>query len=110
MTKLSNTLADKVIHLLEEYPRLRDDWQYLLAMLWREQIGEDNHKVSCFNFFGKLANKEVFSPESVRRSWQKILEENPKLRGPGYKTRHKILEPEFKESVAELGEYIREAK
>jgi hypothetical protein len=106
MSKLSEPLGKKVVEYLEKYPPLRDDWQYLLAMLWREQIGEQNHSVSCFSFLAKLAHKEVVSPESVRRSWQKVLEENPALRGPKYGKRHKVVEPEFKKELKKLKKVV----
>jgi len=78
--------ADRVMELLKEYPALRDDDQYLLAMVWREEVGD---KGSAFELLTKIANHEVAHFESVRRERQKIQEKNPDLRGKKYKARHK---------------------
>ena len=101
MTKLSFTLAEKIIEYLKKFPELRDDYQYILALLWREQIGSNNLDL------GKLARGEIHSPESVRREWQKILEKIPELRGPGYNRRHGIAEPEFKKELKKLEKKIK---
>lgn len=107
MTQLTKTLADEVMWFLKEYPLLRDDCQYLIAMLWRKQIGEQNHTVHCFEFLGLLANKKVASPESIRRTYQKILEENVELRGPNYAKRHNIDETNFRIELKRLEKYVK---
>ncbi len=106
MAKLSRNLTDRIIAYLTEHPSLRDDWVYLLSLLWREQIGPQNHSLSCFVLLGKIARGEVVGPESVRRTWQKILEKRPDLRGPNYGKRHKKLEPEFRVELKKLDDYV----
>lgn len=107
MEQLTDALKDKIVEYLTKYEKLRDDWQYLLALIWREQIGEQNHTTSCFVFLGLLAKRDVVSPESVRRTWQKVLEERPDLRGPEYGKRHKITQKEFKIQLKQLGESLK---
>ena len=102
MNAPNNNLTNKITQLLEDYPLLRDDWQYTLAVVWRHQIGEQNHSVSCFAMLGKIAKKELAGPESVRRTWQKILEKRADLRGPGYNKRHTEEEPQYKELVKKM--------
>lgn len=101
------TLKNKIMKLLQDKPFLRDDWQYVLSMIWKDQIGEHNHSASAYAFLGLLAHKQISSPESVRRSWQLILEENPMLRGPEYGKRHKVIEPEFRASIKKLREEVK---
>ncbi len=100
------SLTDKIVDYLQKHPNLRDDWVYLLALLWREQIGPQNHSLSCFVMLGKIARHELIEPESVRRTWQKVLEHRPELRGPEYGKRHKVSEPNFKIELKKLDDYL----
>jgi hypothetical protein len=93
--------------MMKRYPDVRDNWQYILAMLWKEQIGDEGCKKSAFVFLGELANKKLYSPETVVRVWRKILEEIPELRGPGYAKRHKTKPSEYKQAIREIKEEIQ---
>ncbi len=104
---MKKPLKDRIITIMRKHDNTRDDWKYLLAMIWREEIGETNHSASAYAFLGMLAHKKVTCPENIRRTWQKILEEVPELRGPEYKHRHKISEPEFKKGLKELGQELK---
>lgn len=76
-------------------------------MIWRGEIGEENHTKSCFVFLSMLANRKLSLPESVRRCWQKILEERPELRGPKYNERHKIAAPKVKKEIKQLKKHLK---
>ena len=102
MIEVSEALCKRIIWYLTNYPSLRDKYMKLLAMIWRDDIGEKNHKKSNFSILGNIFNEEVTNPESVRRSWQKVLEENPTLRGPQYQMRHKIREPQVREQIKKI--------
>jgi len=97
-------LKNRIISIMQNHENTRDDWQYLLAMIWRQEV---DHTVSSYVFLGMVAKRKVSSPENVRRTWQKILEEVPELRGPEYRHRHKILEPEHIQQVKELGQSLK---
>lgn len=101
--KLPLKLADKIIELLKAHPKLRDDCQSLTAMIW---LGESKQGQSAFSFLADLSNKKISNPESIRRSWQKVLETRPELRGIGYSVRHKELTLETQSSIRELETHL----
>jgi len=84
---LSKNLTLQIRGLLEQQPRLRDDDQYLVAMVWRQEIGEAAHSESCFTLLGKIAKHELSHFESIRRIRQMIQEETPELRGEKWQKR-----------------------
>ena len=86
---LSKNLTDKIKACLEQYEKVRDSDQYLLAMIWRDEIGESAHSESCFSLLGVIARGEVTHFESIRRTRQKLQEEIPSLRGKNWDKRHK---------------------
>jgi len=98
---LNKTLTNKVIELLKTYPNLRDDDQYLISMVWMDEIGEEQHSASAFSLLGKIARHEVSNPESIRRTRQKAQQENPDLRGPNYQKRQTEYQDEFKQALEE---------
>ena len=102
---LKTKMADKIIELLKKHPKLRDDCQGLTAMLW---LSESKQGQSAFSFLADLSNKKISNPESIRRSWQKVLQERPELRGEGYGVRHKELTVITKSSIKEIEVYLRE--
>ena len=55
----------------------------------REQIGEQNHSVSCFVLLGKAARKELVHVMQALNSYIRVMRDDPELRGPQYE---KILE------------------
>ena len=72
---------------LENSTAMRDDDALLIADIWREQLLELGAK-SLYDVLNAIAGKMVYSPESIRRSRQKVQQDNPNLRGKFYKQRH----------------------
>lgn len=72
-----------IVHrLLEEQPALRDNDNLLMSKIWKKQS-------NIFNFFDRFESGRLHSPESIRRSRQKVQEEFPHLRGELYEARQK---------------------
>lgn len=91
-------ITDRVERYLKRYQQCRDSDSYLLACIWRDELdGTD----SVHSFLGRLSRGEVTSPESIRRSRQKLQEENPELRGKRHQVRHEKWEPEVRMEVKE---------
>ena len=78
-------VKDKVKHLLENYPILRDDDNKLIAKIWWSENNNQTTKDFLINF----GNGNHTSPEAIRRARQKLQEHNPHLRGKLYNKRHK---------------------
>lgn len=107
MSVITKQLANRVLRLLTQYPDLRDENQKLLAMIWREDIGESNHLRTDFAILGDIFNKKVTHPESVLRCWRKVLEENPILRGPNYEKRHNDGVSKAKKNIKDIAKVVR---
>ena len=101
--KLDKTLADRVKDLLIEYPDLRDDFDYTLAMIWRQEC---NHTESNYSILGMIARREVSVAESVRRCWQLIQSECPDLRGKNWKMRQKHAKEDFPKEIQETKRHV----
>lgn len=74
-----------VQRLLEEQPALRDNDNLLMSRIWKEQS-------NILNFFQRFESGKLHSPESIRRTRQKLQEEFPHLRGQLYEVRQKRQE------------------
>lgn len=74
-----------VQRLLEEQPALRDNDNLLMSRIWKEQS-------NILNFFQRFESGKLHSPESIRRTRQKLQEEFPHLRGELYEVRQKRQE------------------
>jgi len=82
--KISATMAIVEIYL-QDYPHLRDNDDKLIASVWKNHLGNEN--VLNMNAIGLLelfASGKLPSPESIRRSRQKLQELNPSYRGVRY--------------------------
>ena len=90
-------VKDKVIELLRADARYRDDDNKLIARIWFHEF-EKCPGDSATDFLKALALGILTSSESIRRSRQKVQEENPELRGTKYKARHEEAE-KFKEEL-----------
>lgn len=75
----------------------RDNDQYLMFCIWEKQTKDYNYGTFKKAFIDNL----LFSPESVRRTRQKIQELYPNTRGYNYFKRHNMQE----EMKAILKEY-----
>lgn len=93
-----------VSHCLIKYPDLRDDDNRLMATIWSKQCGGTSAvaNYSAFEFLKLFASGKLLSPESIRRTRQKLQEVNPELRGASYSARH--------EKEAEVREYVKKFK
>ena len=72
---------------LENSTKMRDDDALLMADVWRQQLAELGAK-SVYDVLNAIAGRMVTSPESIRRSRQKVQQEYPNLRGTVYNQRH----------------------
>lgn len=71
---------------LENNTKMRDDDSLLIADIWREQL-EGMGAKSMYDVLNAIAGKMLHSPESIRRSRQKIQQTYPNLRGKVYEFR-----------------------
>lgn len=71
---------------LENSTKMRDDDALLIADIWREQLEQIGCK-SIYDVLNAIASKLVHSPESIRRTRQKIQQDFPNLRGTVYNQR-----------------------
>ena len=99
----TNTYIDMLIikevkQRLENSTKMRDDDALLIADIWREQLAQLGAK-SVYDVLNAIAGRMVDSPESIRRSRQKLQRDYPNLRGKVYQLR---MEKEV-EVLKELG-------
>ncbi len=86
--KLHN--KDVIIDLLTNKEHLRDNYQALIANIWwRELVTQGKDKSTAFEMLKVFSEGKLSNPESIRRSRQKIQEEQPELRGESYRARHR---------------------
>ena len=86
--KLHN--KDVIIDLLTNKEHLRDNDQALIANIWwRELVTRGKDKSTAFEVLKIFSEGKLSNPESIRRSRQKIQEEQPELRGISYRARHR---------------------
>jgi hypothetical protein len=84
MSKL--LIINQVKQRLETSTKMRDDDALLMADIWREQLEQMGAK-SMYDVLNAIASRMVHSPESIRRSRQKLQSDNPNLRGKVYQLR-----------------------
>jgi len=86
--KLHN--KEVIIELLTNKEHLRDNDQALIANIWwRELVTQGKDKLTAFEMLKVFSEGKLSNPESIRRSRQKIQEEQPELRGESYRARHR---------------------
>ena len=98
---MSLLIINVVKQRLETSTIMRDDDALLMSDIWREQLEQMGAK-SVYDVLNAIASRMVHSPESIRRSRQKLQQDNPNLRGKVYQLR---MEKE-EEVLKELG-YIK---
>ena len=85
--------SELIEQLLEQRISNRDCDKKLYAnviFMEAQKKGYDPHLMSLYDFLTEFTKGDTFSsPESIRRTRQKIQETNPKLRGEKYEQRHK---------------------
>ena len=77
-----NKINQIVRELLEKKPELRDNDNLLMSTIWKDQA-------NILNFFQRFESGKLHSPESIRRTRQKIQEDYAHLRGDLYEARQK---------------------
>ncbi|MGK0464830.1 hypothetical protein [Clostridium sp.] len=85
MLKSIIKVSDKVRYLLTNYPVFRDDDNKLIAKIWYSETRSKDLR----DFLIEFGDKNISSPEAIRRARQKIQEHDPSLRGKLYNKRHK---------------------
>jgi hypothetical protein len=90
-------IKDKVISLLTADAKYREDDNKLIARIWYQESLLLNCSTSV-DLLTALAKGKLTSPESIRRSRQKVQEEIPGLRGKNYKIRQEEAN-QFKEEL-----------
>ena len=88
MIKKIERIKPVIEQLLKERPECRDNDQLLILCVWATQNPKlENGMYTFRNFATKFLNDEYANTESIRRSRQKIQEEQPELQGKNYKGR-----------------------
>ena len=72
------TIKPKVEYLLRMYPRLRDDDFLLVGMVYHEYYGI-GYDIGFLEVLKKHKELDLPSFETIRRTRQKVQEENPAL-------------------------------
>lgn len=80
-------IVKEVKERLENSTKMRDDDALLIADIWREQLQQLGAK-NVYDVLNAIAGRMVHSPESIRRSRQKVQQDFPNLRGTVYNKRH----------------------
>lgn len=85
--QLLNT-KEKVRHILQMYPALRDSDNKLIATFWSMEAADISTykagQMSAKELLNMLYKNLLTSPESIRRCRQKLQEESEELRGTVY--------------------------
>lgn len=76
---MKKDIYNKVAKVLKEYPRARDDDNFLLAIFYRNFYGVGS--ASFFEVMINLKNLELPSPESITRARRRLQEEMPLVYG-----------------------------
>ena len=88
-------ISSVVSDMLKQYPKTRDDDFLLILRVWIVQLGNtiNDDMKKCFRvLLDSYHNKKISSFESIRRSRQKLQEENTELRGQKYWSRQEQAE------------------
>lgn len=80
-------IIKEVKERLENSTKMRDDDALLMADIWREELTQLGAK-TLYDVLNAIAGRMVTSPESIRRSRQKVQQDYPNLRGTVYNQRH----------------------
>mgnify|MGYP003136390920 CR=1 FL=1 len=82
---------EQIYELLLNDAKLRDNDNLLICIIWRKEIAKlenfDYESLSAKDLLCIISSDFLTSPESIRRTRQKLQQENPELRGDNYKGR-----------------------
>lgn len=82
------TTKDKVRGLMMVHPHLRDSDSRLVANIWNHELEKKGIK-NLDGFFDAFVMDELTSYESIKRTRQKLQEQDASLRGKKYSYRQK---------------------
>lgn len=88
MIQQMKNIKDKVKHILEKYPDLRDNDMGLMAVIWEVESAYKYLGYTC-DFLDEFMKSSFTSPESITRVRRKLQEQYPHLRGKKWNKRHK---------------------
>lgn len=94
-------IAETVKSLMIKYPELKDDDKALIANVWYLEIPNITN-MNAFDILQLYAKGQLTNSESIRRSRQKLQQENPELRGKVYEARHaeqEVVKDDLKDKV-----------
>lgn len=87
-----------VERILKEFPDTRDNDRLLLLKVWAEQVPELRNNFSFVDFSKIYLSGKLVDTESVRRSRQKIQEQQPQLKG-NFHHKRKESEQEMRTNI-----------
>lgn len=91
-------IKDTVHRILKEQSDTRDNDRLLLLKVWAEQVPELRGNMSFVDFSKIYLSGKLVDTESVRRSRQKIQEQNPELKG-NFHHKRKQSEEEMRANI-----------
>jgi hypothetical protein len=95
-------IKDKVKSILELVPSTRDNDSELISIFWEQELGYEMINLSAERFLTMFAHSNVLTnAETIRRTRQKIQEQNEDLRGLKFKVR-KVLAEEVRQTIKDL--------
>ena len=101
ITKIKN-VTQFVEDILRDYPKARDNDNYLCAVVWHKQVrASTKEEVTFDNFLTMYSNSLLASSDTITRAARKIKETNPQYRGKNYEDR-KQLEVQTRMNINKL--------
>jgi hypothetical protein len=95
-------IKDKVKSILELVPSTRDNDSELISIFWEQELGPEMINLTAERFLTMFAHSNVLTnAEKIRRTRQKIQEQNEDLRGLKFKVR-KVLAEEVRQTIKDL--------
>lgn len=93
----------EIVHqLLELDPRLREEKKYMVVAVWKLQCQELGI-TDLDGLFDAVEQGHLRNPETIRRSVNKVMEENPNLRpSEEIQERNWVLEQTLRQNGGEL--------
>lgn len=93
---------ERVKHLLEVVPSLKDSDTRLTTHIWfreLEAMGLDPFKTPTTDFLKLYAKEKLTKAPTIKRARAKLQEEIPQLRGKKYKIRKGVAQDKFKKEL-----------
>lgn len=93
-------IKERVDSWLERDPSLRDDDNRLIANIWAEDLVKEGFSITELRpILSMVAKGKLTNPESIRRSRQKIQQDNPLLRGKYYENNKEVRTREVQKEL-----------